>query len=67
MLPISFRSAIVRYATEINKGTTIASIFKISEIIIIIFFKAKTGFEPVLLNLQFNTFTVMLFSLNQNV
>lgn len=55
MIPIIFLSAIVKYATEINKGTTTARIFSTLQIINIIIFslsnqthglKDKVGFEP---------------------
>ena len=39
IIPIIFLSAIVKYATEISKGTTIASIFSTVQIINTIIFK----------------------------
>jgi len=41
IIPIIFLSAIVKYATEINKGTTIARIFNILQIINKVIFNLK--------------------------
>ena len=43
IIPIIFLSAIVKYATEINKGTTIARIFSTVQIINTIIFKLTKG------------------------
>ena len=67
MIPIIFLSAIVKYATEINNGITIARILRILHIIVKIIFikliKVKTGFEPIFQDLQSNTLPTMLFNL----
>lgn len=42
IIPIIFLSAIVKYATEINRGTTIARIFNIVQIINKIIFNLNT-------------------------
>ena len=54
IIPIIFLSAMVKYATEISKGTTIARIFSKVQIININIFnlnsdKDKVGFEPTVL------------------
>ena len=43
IIPIIFLSAIVKYATEISKGTTIARIFNTVQIINTIIFKLNKG------------------------
>ena len=72
IIPIIFLSAIVKYATEINKGTTTARIFSTVQIINIIIFnlnnkidrlKDKVGFEPTVF---FNTIVFKTNALNHS-
>ena len=72
MIPIIFLSAIVKYATEISKGITIARIFNTVQIINTIIFSLsdlvnwlqdKVGFEPTVF---FNTIVFKTNALNHS-